>query len=398
MLTLARLALRGARFLGAAVSPAPDAPSHLNRPSPPFTSGFRLAWIVSAIAAAHLSAELHAATYYIASWGSDSNSGTSSSAPLKSYGIAAYKMVGGDMLNVLSGNHAYTTPQYFYKSGTSSARITIQSIPGGWATLYGDYLTPNNNEGILTLSGDFITIKNMAFKRSKQIGVRFWSSSNCVIDGVVAEYNQTCGIAMDGDYNASSGNAGRSKNANNTIKNCSVGYNVQVNKSGTLTSATGWPAALAFYLGKDSTIQNVSSYNNYGEGIIVNNSTNTVVDNCRATNNHSVNIYFDNSYNCRVKYCTVDGQVWGGQIFNGIANSAENYGFFEQSPSSNVFENNTIKNARYGLIWVGQNGYGNGETHWAERCATSGWSWGNTFTGCTTNITVGVGNSGIDAR
>jgi hypothetical protein len=339
-----------------------------------------------------------AASYYIAVWGDDSNNGKSSGAPFKNFSHAASKMSAGDTLNVLSGDHYYGTPQYFYKSGTSTARITIQSISNGWATLYGQYLTPNNNEGILTVGGNYLTIKNMAFKNSSQIGLRFWSSSYCVVEGISAEDNFFGGIAMDGDYSQSTLDAAQSKNSFNTIKNCWVGRNVQVNKNNTLSSSQGWPSALSSYLGKNNTIDNVDSYDNYGEGIMVNRSSNTVVNNSRSVRNHSVNIYFDNCYNCRVKYCTVDSQVWGGSIYNGICNSAENYGAFEIDPSSNIFENNTIKNARYGLIWVGKSGSGDGESHWAERTATSGWSWSNSFTNCTFWRTVGSGNTNISAQ
>jgi hypothetical protein len=300
---------------------------------------------------------------------------------------------------VLNGDHYYGTPQFFYRGGSSGARITIQSNPGSYATLYGDYVNSANNEGILTLGGNYITLKNIAFKRSKQVGVRFWSSSNCIIEGVVSEYNYTAGISMDGDYNAATADAGRSKNANNIIRNCWVGYNVQVNKNRNLSAAVGWPGALAFYLGKDSTIENCRSYMNHGEGIIVNRSTGVVVNACTATRNHQANIYFDNCYNSRVKYSTVDGEVWStGLGYMGIANSAENYDKFEIEPSSNIFENNTIKNARFGLIWVGRSGAGAGESHWAERTATSGWSWSNTFTNCTFWRTVGAGNTGVVAN
>jgi hypothetical protein len=394
MLIQARLPLRGVRLAGPASSTPQE--SHAFRAARAYASP--LLWLCALLLALAGLPRLSAATYYVAIWGDDSYNGTSSNTPFKNFSKAASVMRGGDTLNVIGGDLYYGTPQFFYRSGTSSARITIQSNPGSYATLYGDYVNSANNEGILTLGGDYITLKNMAFKRGKQIGVRFWSSSNCIIDGIVAEYNYTVGIAMDGDYNASSGDAGRARNANNTIKNCYVGYNVQVNKNNTLTTSQGWPSALAFYLGKDSTIDNCSSYNNYGEGIMMNRTTGSVINNCRATSNHSVNIYLDNANNCRVKYSTADGQVWGGNIQHGIANSAENYDKFELSPSGNIFENNTIKNARFGLIWVGTSGSGTAESHWAERAATSGWSWSNSFTNCTFWRTVGTGNSNISAQ
>jgi hypothetical protein len=394
MLTLDRQMLRDARPFGFASSP------RLNPAQLSSTCAHRAFGMIACLLflGALLVTPLRAATYYVAIWGNDSNNGATPNTPFKNFSKAASVMVGGDTLYVRGGDLYYGTPQFFYKGGSSSARITIQSYTGEYATLYGDYVNSANNEGILTLGGNFITLKNMAFKRSKQIGVRFWSSSNCIVENITAEYNWTGGIAMDGNYNASNGDSGRWANANNTIRNCYVGYNVQVNKNNTLTTSQGWPSALSFYLGRDSTIVGCSSYNNYGEGIMVNRSTGVVVDSCSATKNHSVNIYLDNANSCRVKYSTADGNVFGGNITYGIANSAENYDKFELQPSGNNIENNTIKNAKYGVIWVGTSGSGTAETHWAERGATSGWSWSNTFTNVTNWRTVGAGNSGVSAQ
>ncbi len=360
-------------------------------PHPPRTHRLGLV-VLSLIAIAP--ASLPAATYYLGNSGaSDSNNG-SASAPWKTFGKAAGVLVAGDTLLVYGGDYYPTSQQYFYKSGTSASRITIRSVDNQWATFYGSSIgSQANNEGILTIGGNYLTIKNMTFRNGKQIGLRFWSSSYCTVDSITAEYNQTGGIAMDGDYAQSNATNARNKNRNNTIQYCSVRYNCQSNSP---LTASSWPSALSSYLGNSNTLYNNWSYGNYGEGILVNRSVYSVVKNNSSNNNHAANIYLDNCQNVEVKDNSTDGYVIsGGLIWNGICNSAENYGSFELNPNANYIHHNTVKNATWPIIWVGLSGSGDGGTHWAERCASSGWYTGNTLTGNTNGVYVGSGNSGI---
>ncbi len=85
--------------------------------------------LVSALLA---SLPVHAATYYVATSGSDSNPGTSSQ-PWKTVAYAVDKMVAGDTTYVKSGT--YYGHVRFKRSGTSSAPIKLLNAPGAFPVI-----------------------------------------------------------------------------------------------------------------------------------------------------------------------------------------------------------------------------------------------------------------------
>src|SRR5262245_4280313 len=78
--------------------------------------------------------EAHAATYYISSTGSDSNSGTSSGSPWKTFGFAIPKLRVGDTLILRNGTYNGSNSGYpnincaaDASNGTSGNPITIRA-------------------------------------------------------------------------------------------------------------------------------------------------------------------------------------------------------------------------------------------------------------------------------
>ncbi|KAG9020569.1 hypothetical protein FS842_007200 [Serendipita sp. 407] len=67
---------------------------------------------------------------YVSPSGSDSNSGTSTSAPLKTIQAAVNKAVAGDTIFLRAGTYAPSTNIQITKSGTSSAPITLKNYNG----------------------------------------------------------------------------------------------------------------------------------------------------------------------------------------------------------------------------------------------------------------------------
>ncbi|KAG8840222.1 hypothetical protein FRC20_005728 [Serendipita sp. 405] len=87
----------------------------------------------------HLLSQLHshysslqkrAIFIYVSPSGSDSNSGTSTSAPLKTIQAAVNKAVAGDTIFLRAGTYAPSTNIQITKSGTSSAPITLKNYNG----------------------------------------------------------------------------------------------------------------------------------------------------------------------------------------------------------------------------------------------------------------------------
>lgn len=122
----------------------------------------------------------HAATYYVATTGNNSNSGTSSS-PWRTVAYAVSKMVAGDTTYVRGGTYNEGLIR-FTRSGTSSAPIKLLNEPGqfpvincpsqrvllsaagggnnriGWITIEG-FEIRNGTEGIRIFNGHDLTIR-----------------------------------------------------------------------------------------------------------------------------------------------------------------------------------------------------------------------------------------------
>ncbi|KAG8767074.1 hypothetical protein FRC15_005933 [Serendipita sp. 397] len=75
---------------------------------------------------------------YVSPSGSDSNSGTSTSAPLKTIQAAVNKAVAGDTIFLRAGTYAPSTNIQITKSGTSSAPITLKNYNGEKVVIDGE--------------------------------------------------------------------------------------------------------------------------------------------------------------------------------------------------------------------------------------------------------------------
>ena len=140
-----------------------------------------------------------AVSYYVSANGSDSNPGTSSSAPFKTIQKAATKAAAGDTINLLAGT--YTKIETVTLKGTSTAPIYITGnnavFDGGslilknsqWLVLQG--LTFKNAEDeISVLSSHFIVLKNNVFDFTHAGILIKEYSSHLVVEN--NEFYQTC--------------------------------------------------------------------------------------------------------------------------------------------------------------------------------------------------------------
>src|SRR5215470_1417084 len=91
-----------------------------------------LSIFVLAALLSHMSSAL-ATTYYVSATGSDSNSGTSSTAPFLTITKAANRTNPGDIVNVMNGTYG---PFMISRSGSQSGGyITYQAYPGQHPTI-----------------------------------------------------------------------------------------------------------------------------------------------------------------------------------------------------------------------------------------------------------------------
>lgn len=124
----------------------------------------------------------HAATYYVATNGNNSNAGTSSQ-PWRTVGYATSKMVAGDTTYVKSGVYNEGLIQ-FRRSGTQSAPIKLLNAPGHFPTIDCNNKTSGmvllrNSSGINHPIG-WITIEGFEI-RDCYNGIKWYSLHNSTI-------------------------------------------------------------------------------------------------------------------------------------------------------------------------------------------------------------------------
>lgn len=123
----------------------------------------------SALLASVVSYAVNAATYYVATNGSNANAG-SSEAPWQTIAFAATKVIAGDTVIVKSGT--YATSLRTTLSGTANARIRYVSEPRGGAVI----VPPPNNSSDTAWEqvGDYVTIDGFTINGSAhQSGTRW---------------------------------------------------------------------------------------------------------------------------------------------------------------------------------------------------------------------------------
>lgn len=137
--------------------------------------------------------------YYVATDGSDRNSGTSAASPFKTLNKAGRMVRAGDIIRVRGGTyHEYNTGQNalglpltpFTTSGTRDAPIVIESYPGELAVFDGTYYpngkkinvdaidTTPQSPALLAIQGSHYVVRNLEFRYAAGAGVTTGSSSS----------------------------------------------------------------------------------------------------------------------------------------------------------------------------------------------------------------------------
>ncbi len=136
-------------------------------------------------------ASIHAATYYVSTTGSDTNSGTSTSSPFRTIQTAANRAVAGDMVQVMAGT-------YYQKfapvnSGTSAAYITYMPYPGAGVILDGTGVALTSSgylDGLVQIIGkSYIKIQGFTIRNSSVNGINIRPSDS----GVWSSYIEISG-------------------------------------------------------------------------------------------------------------------------------------------------------------------------------------------------------------
>ena len=150
--------------------------------------------------------------YYVATTGSDSNTGTLAS-PFKSITKAVTVVKAGETIYVRGGTYTLTATITLNKSGTASAAISLLAYPGEKPLLdFSSQSLGSSNKGIL-LTGSYWNIKGFGVTGAGDNGMAISGGNNNIIELCNFYRNRDSGLQLDNGA------------SNNNIINCDSYYN-----------------------------------------------------------------------------------------------------------------------------------------------------------------------------
>lgn len=257
-----------------------------------------------------ISSPVHAIDYFVAPSGSDTNPGTSTSSPFKTFSKANSKLVAGDTLNATGD---YTTTLSITKSGTAAQPISYIGV---------NYpkLSVGGSTTAINITGNYINV----------IGFDVSGGSSHVI------YVDSKHVKIENNkvHNGVIGNG----ESNNCLNN-QWGSGIKVKMGG-----------------EDIVIKGNSVYENCGEGIAVSRGSNVQVQNNIVRDNFSVNIYIDNSPNSSATDNNVSctgTYLRDGRRPSGIVIGEEGYPGWGWNRHDNNVVNNIVNGCYQGIaLWA----------------------------------------------
>ena len=283
----------------------------------------------------------HAATYFVATTGSDSASG-SVTAPFRTIKQASRVVKPGDDVVVRGG--VYPEATSISSKGTASARIVFRTYPGEHVILDGSNLAAGTD--LLTLNGaQYVDIAGFEIRNSPKSGLVLWHVTGArVLDNHI-HHTYLNGIYVGGSSTPSCYDI--------TISGNVVHDTALENQYHTRTSG-GWPGAVVVSRTDGAAITRNRIYNNDGEGLISLRSNSHLVEGNEISDNYSMNLYVDNARfvvaNANLIHSSNPRYFRNGKPAAGIGVANETKDV--QLPSSdNTFTNNIVVGTRWGFYY-----------------------------------------------
>jgi hypothetical protein len=215
-----------------------------------------------------------AATYYVATNGSDSAAGTSTNAPFRSLHKAVSVVAPGNLIYIRGGTYRTNAVVTFGTSGTAANPIRLRAYPGEQPILnFGSQTTSSSNRGI-NFSANWWQVYGLEIANAGDNGIALSGSSN-IIERCVFHHNRDTGLQISGS------SSGPRVPSSNLVLNCDS----YQNRDATGENADGF-AAKSFpesgtRVGRDIVFRGCRSWDNADDGWDLWQTTNTVViDNC----------------------------------------------------------------------------------------------------------------------
>jgi hypothetical protein len=208
------------------------------------------------------------ATYYVATNGSDSASGTSINTPYRWIHKAASVANPGNLIYVRGGTYATNALLTISRNGSAASPIRLRAYPGEHPILdYSAQATGDSNRGIM-LSASWWRIYGLEIKGAGDNGMEITGKSN-IVELCVFHDNRDTGLQI------------ASPGASNCVINCDSYHN----NDATSENADGFAPKLAG-LGKDNAFFGCRSWENADDGWDMYAAPNPVyIENCWAFRN-----------------------------------------------------------------------------------------------------------------
>ncbi|MFL6246939.1 MAG: right-handed parallel beta-helix repeat-containing protein [Thermoanaerobaculia bacterium] len=289
-----------------------------------------------------VSASADAATYYVATNGSDGASGSLTS-PFRTLTKAAGLLRAGDVVNVRGGIYKETVQ--ITAKGTADARIVIRSYEGEAAIFDGTGTT--RDENVITLyKSAYVDLSGFEVRNAGQIGICSWGSNNVRILNNTVHHSYRNGIYVGWDtFGVSYDN----------VVDGNVVYNNVLENANRAFPNGGWATGVSMNYTDRGRVTNNRIYENDGEGVVTILSKYTLIEGNEISDNFSVGVYVDNArfvkVNANLIYSTGNSRYYRlGYPASGLATANELYDHALPS-SDNTFTNNIVINSRWGFFY-----------------------------------------------
>ena len=242
------------------------------------------------------------ANYYVATNGSDSNSGTDTNHPFATLGKAAGLANAGNLIYVRDGNYNFTAQVSLSRSGSAAQPIRIRAYPGEHPVC-GFSGEPSGKAGIL-ISGNWWQLYGLEIVHASHNGILIQGSSNVV---------ERCVIHESGDSGLNISASGSTLASSNLVLNCDSYRNYDPPVGGNADGLTA-----KFTVGPGNVFRGCRSWNNSDDGFDFWEATNAIiVDHC---------ITFSNGFN------VFDANPATNTMFNGDGNGFKMGGNYQPGP------------------------------------------------------------------
>ena len=243
-----------------------------------------------------------AANYYVATNGSDSNSGTDTNHPFATLGKAAGLANAGNLIYVQDGNYNFTAQVSLSRSGNSTQPIRVRAYPGEHPVC--DFSgEPSGKAGIL-VSGNWWQLYGLEIVHASHNGILIQGSSNVV---------ERCVIHESGDSGLNISASGTTLASSNLVLNCDSYRNYDPPIGGNADGLTA-----KFTVGPGNVFRSCRSWNNSDDGFDFWEATNAIiVDHC---------ITFSNGFD------VFDANPATNTMFNGDGNGFKMGGNYQPGP------------------------------------------------------------------